>query len=100
MVLSLGFYVFHPHSRKEGGHLILQIGEQFLIETRALPGYFDIRGILACNLETMHYRNLGFGMRGTEHNPLLRPESCTIETSFTESLVMFEGVKSLLKFAK
>ncbi|KAL8107966.1 hypothetical protein AgCh_024394 [Apium graveolens] len=86
---------------KKGGwpHDITNRGT-ILIQKLALLGLVHIRGILSCNLKTMHYKNLGICMQGATDEPLLRPKSCIIETSFRESLGMYEEGKSLVKFAK
>ncbi|KAL1834197.1 hypothetical protein ACET3Z_003848 [Daucus carota] len=71
-----------------------------LIETRPSTSRIDVTSILSCNLKSMHYKNLGFGKPKGVEDPMLIPEPCTVDTSFTESLVMYEGGKSILKFSK
>ncbi|XP_074336415.1 F-box protein CPR1-like [Apium graveolens] len=71
-----------------------------LVETYPLRGRFDVTSILSCNLKTMQYKDLGFGMSGGVEGSLLMPEACTANASFTESLVMYEGGKALSKFSK
>lgn len=88
-MLSLGFYFLALQSR------ITKRGTLLIEMPCPLPGLLDNRGILAFYLKTMHYEDLGFRMDWGVVDTRLRPDSCTVDTSFMESLVMYEGGKSL-----
>ncbi|XP_017222097.1 F-box/kelch-repeat protein At3g23880-like [Daucus carota subsp. sativus] len=85
---------------KEGGFpMSITKAGTVLIETiRGLPN--DLSGIISCNLKSLWYKDLGFYKHGGVESSLFCPEDFTVDTSFVESLVMYEGGKSLLKFAK
>ncbi|KAL8107962.1 hypothetical protein AgCh_024390 [Apium graveolens] len=88
-------------SLKQGG-LPINITKSgiILIEMYNSPKRVGVTSILSCDLNTMRYKDLGFGKPEGVDDSILIPEPCSIDTSFTESLVMYEGGKSLLKFAK
>lgn len=63
-------------------------------------GPVDLSTIVSCNLNSMIYKYLGYGKHG---GPEVVPSvlaPCTVDTSFPESLIMYEGGKLLLKYAK
>lgn len=86
---------------KEGGWPIaITKGGTLLLEVHPFEERIDITKILSVNLNTMHHRDLGFGKPEGVDDSTVAIEPCTVDTSFTESLVMYEGGKSLSKFAK
>lgn len=86
---------------KEGGFpMNITKAGTVLIETLPLLGRHDVTGILSCNLKSLRYKDLGFSKRGVVEPSPIGFVPSTVDTSFMESLVMYEGGKSLLKFAK
>lgn len=85
---------------KEPG-LVMNITKTGTILVQRLPSLpvHAITRIFSCNLNTMHYKDLGLGGRWGEEDFPTMPH-CIVDTSFIESLVMYEGGKSLLKFSK
>lgn len=63
-------------------------------------GILEVSRVLSCNLNTMQYKDHGFCKRGGEEVSQFLVAPCVVDTSFTESLVMFDGGKSLLKYAQ
>lgn len=71
--------------------------ETLIIEKYSLTGV-GATNLVSCNLKSMDYKDLGFGMRGVGAFEHVLPTS-TVDTSFPESLIMYEGGKLLLKHA-
>ncbi|KAL8107965.1 hypothetical protein AgCh_024393 [Apium graveolens] len=63
-------------------------------------GVLEVSKILSCNLNTIQYKDLGICKRGGEEVSQFLVAPCVVDTSFAESLVMFEGGRSLLKYAQ
>ncbi|KAL8156754.1 hypothetical protein AgCh_001744 [Apium graveolens] len=62
--------------------------------------YLDVTSIVSFNVKSMVYKDHGFGKaRGREVSGSI-PGPLTLDTSFPESLIMYEGGKSLLKDEK
>ncbi|KAL8107961.1 hypothetical protein AgCh_024389 [Apium graveolens] len=90
-------------ARKEGGGWPLNITKAgtLILEVCPLWGRLDVKSIVSFNPMNMHLKDLGFSKNGAVETSILGPDSeFTVDTSFTESLVMYEGGKALVKFAK
>ncbi|KAL8107945.1 hypothetical protein AgCh_024378 [Apium graveolens] len=74
--------------------------ETILLEKYPSRDCLGVSGIFSCNLKTMHYKDLGYGRRRDAEDFSLLHELCNVDASFMESLVMYEGGKSPLKFTK
>ncbi|XP_074332791.1 F-box/kelch-repeat protein At3g23880-like [Apium graveolens] len=64
------------------------------------PERFDVSSIVSCNLKTMILVDHGFGKHGGPEVSQFVMAPATVDTSFPESLIMYEGGKYLSKFSK
>lgn len=61
----------------------------------------DMTSIFSRDLKSNRYKNLGFGKcGGIEDDVMYLVAPATVDTSFVESFVMYEGGKSVVKYAK
>ncbi|XP_074360536.1 F-box/kelch-repeat protein At3g23880-like isoform X1 [Apium graveolens] len=60
----------------------------------------DVTSIISCDLKTMIHKDHGFGKSMDPDVSIFDLDPSTVDNSFPESLIMYEGGKLLLKYAK